>query len=195
MRWLRQWFSLVWGVFAFLSICIGLIADLPSLVAALEGRMSSVVLTSAALGGAVYCVGVLGTWLVKWVVYRRNDGPSVDRFRGLAGDIGVCRDRMQQHYERQGSATLGPFETTVENTVYLMEYASLLDRLKSLCIPIPEYARYPETTQRGERFWVAYLTALESAAKEGNLRRARSSGLMQSLWNTATGLGESNDDA
>ena len=153
--------------------------------------MSATIVYYVALFGAIYFGGLLVRWFippsVQWVKYRLNDGPNVDRFRGLEADIRACRSGLSSYYSTRRRPTgVSPLLNAPGPAASFADLEWLFAQLISLNIPLPDYTRYSDFNPKGEQFWEDYLETLESYAKRGYLRGARLRNLHKSIWAMAT---------
>ena len=197
-RFPRVWFP-KWGAASSFGLLLDALADLPDAWENVKAAfpMGTTILYYITLLGAIYFGGLLFWWSipssVKWVKYRLNDGPNLDRFRGLEDDIRACKNGLSRYYSvRRRPTGVSPLRRAPETSARFVDIEWLFAQLISLNITPPDHTLYSDRTPRGEQFWVAYLGALERYAGRGYLRGARLRDLSKSIWETSTVEEEAN---
>lgn len=184
MRLLRKFLSSAWTGFAILAVCVGFIADFPVGRSELEDSVNAIFPVGAAslpylaLGGVIYGGGLIVRWISRTSADLLHGGPSVRRFQSLSRDIGTCNRLLVNHLEGFHPSSEA-YSKTARETELNIEINLLLDGLQSLGIPVPDFGQVGNEERL--RFLVAYLTAMETLARSGNLKHAQRSDLVDQL--------------
>ena len=133
--------------------------------------------------------GVLGTRLLKWLLYLKNDGPSVGRFRGLADEIGAGEAQLRWHLE-QRRTSIGAVRNASEASRLTIQLNLLLGRIEKLGIQPPDFR--PISDPLHQKWLASYLSAFALLAQEGELEKARSTAPGWLAWES---LGAEKSDA
>ena len=120
-------------------------------------------------GGLIFCLVVLATRLLAWIVDRLNDGPSVRRFHNLTQRLRFCRSILVSLHDFGGFLPEG--ERASRYSEALWEAGLTMKELEELRIPIPESTRIPDKESLIRL--IGYFTAMEALAANGQLRHAR----------------------
>ena len=155
----------LWAIISFGAKRVGTMTSI-------GGTVLPPVITFAIIVVAGTASSMLGLWLVYWVKYRWNDGPKVERLRTLAPKLGTVKAWMIRHYRNRESSLEG--DVLADASALMVEFSELADLLRELGVPVKEATPFVGDDDRRMRFTLAYLSALERRARQGDLQGARS---------------------
>ena len=146
------------------------------------------VLPYALFFAMLYFGGILAAWGFKRARYYFNEGPKVDKLRALAPKLGTAKAQIIRHYRNRESSPEG--EVLADASALMAKFSEVFDPLRELGVPVGYATPYLNESDRGMRFTLAWLSALEQRARQGNLKGARSPYLVNHCWDLANGKQE-----
>ncbi len=121
--------------------------DVVSAVSPIAAAILPHIAIGFALAAGLWLVWLgVGFWGRLWekTGYWLSDGATVDRFRALAPEIGAYKARMICHYEAHRSAAPRHLEDASEDSLLIMQMATLFGDLQYLGIPRPDRQRFTD---------------------------------------------------
>ena len=127
-----------------------------------------------AFAGVIYGGGLIASWVVRTSRDLLQDGPSMREFKALASAIGDCKCDLLTHLKTTRLSS-DVFAKTARESKLTVEVKLLMDQLKALKVPVPDFRQIQIGNQEHTLFLVAYLSSMETLASSGNLKHARQS--------------------